>query len=421
MNIKDVLKKRFQYMGKSPFFYKEPLNLETGEGVWLYDKAGKKYLDAYNNVPVVGHCHPKIVSSLKEQASKLNTHSRYLSEVVIDYSQKLTSLHPKELSTLQMACSGTEAVEIAITMARIYTGGVGIICSNATYHGNSHEISRMSVGPFEPEFRRVPYPQYFRPIQKNLTEEELCNLYLDEVRQEIKGFKEDGIKFAGLIFCSIFANEGLPDVPKKYLTEVSKIVREAGGVVIFDEVQAGFGRTGRWWGYQMTDTTPDIAVMGKPMGAGLPVSGVVARKEIAEEFHEKSHYFNTTAGTPLQAAVGTTVIEIIEEEGLIENAYETGGYMKKGLLNLKDYYPSMGDVRGHGLFLGVDMIKNLDDLEPDKEGAVAVVEKMKEKGFLISYDGQFENVLKIRPPLVFKTSHAELFLTGLEETLKEVS
>ena len=421
MNIKDALKKRLQYMGKSPFFYKEPLNLETGEGVWLYDKAGKKYLDAYNNVPVVGHCHPKIVSSLKEQASKLNTHSRYLSEVVIDYSQKLTSLHPKELSTLQMACSGTEAVEIAITMARIYTGGVGIICSNATYHGNSHEISRMSVGPFEPEFRRVPYPQYFRPIQKNLTEEELCNLYLDKVRQEIKGFKEDGIKFAGLIFCSIFANEGLPDIPKKYFGGVSKIVREAGGVVIFDEVQAGFGRTGRWWGYQMTDTTPDIAVMGKPMGAGLPVSGVVARKEIAKEFHEKSQYFNTTAGTPLQAAVGTTVIEIIEEEGLIENANETGGYMKKEFLNLKDYYPSMGDVRGHGLFLGVDMIKNLDDLEPDKEGAVAVVEKMKEKGFLISYDGQFENVLKIRPPLVFKTRHAELFLTGLEETLKEVS
>ena len=362
-------------MGKSPFFYKEPLNLETGEGVWLYDKAGKKYLDAYNNVPVVGHCHPKIVSSLKEQASKLNTHSRYLSEVVIDYSQKLTSLHPKELSTLQMACSGTEAVEIAITMARIYTGGVGIICSNATYHGNSHEISRMSVGPFEPEFRRVPYPQYFRPIQKNLTEEELCNLYLDKVRQEIKGFKEDGIKFAGLIFCSIFANEGLPDIPKKYFGGVSKIVREAGGVMIFDEVQAGFGRTGRWWGYQMTDTTPDIAVMGKPMGAGLPVSGVVTRKEIAKEFHEKSQYFNTTAGTPLQAAVGTTVIEIIEEEGLIENANETGGYMKKEFLNLKDYYPSMGDVRGHGLFLGVDMIKNLVNLEPDKEGAVAVAEK----------------------------------------------
>ena len=421
MNIKGALQKRLQYMGKSPFFYKEPVNLETGEGVWLYDKSGKKYLDAYNNVPVVGHCHPKIVSSLKEQASKLNTHSRYLSEIVIDYSQKLTSLHSEELSILQMACSGTEAVEVAIKMARIYTGGVGIICSNATYHGNSHEISRMSVGPFEPEFRRVPYPQYFRPIQKNLTEEELCNLYLDKVRQAIKGFKEDGIKFAGLIFCSIFANEGLPDIPKKYFGGVSKIVREAGGVVIFDEVQAGFGRTGRWWGYQMTDTTPDIAVMGKPMGAGLPVSGVVARKEIAEEFHEKSHYFNTTAGTPLQAAVGKTVIEIIEEEGLIENANKTGGYMKKELLNLKDRYPSMGDIRGHGLFLGVDMIKNLDDLEPDKEGAVAVVEKMKEKGFLISYDGQFENVLKIRPPLVFKTSHAELFLTGLEETLKEVS
>ena len=421
MNIKGALQKRLQYMGKSPFFYKEPVNLETGEGVWLYDKSGKKYLDAYNNVPVVGHCHPKIVSSLKEQASKLNTHSRYLSEIVIDYSQKLTSLHSEELSILQMACSGTEAVEVAITMARIYTGGVGIICSNATYHGNSHEISRMSVGPFEPEFRRVLYPQYFRPIQKNLTEDELCNLYLDEVRQEIKGFKEDGIKFAGLIFCPIFANEGLPDVPKKYLTEVSKIVREAGGVMIFDEVQAGFGRTGCWWGYQLTDTPPDIAVMGKPMGAGLPVSGVVAKKEIALEFQQQSHYFNTTAGTPLQAAVGKAVIEIIEEEELIDNVNKTGDYMKKELLKLKERYPSMGDVRGHGLFLGVDMIKNLDDLEPDKDGAVALVEKMKEKGVLISYDGQFSNVLKIRPPLVFEISHAELLLTSLEESLEEIN
>ena len=208
--------KRTQFMGESPLFYKEPIYLEKGEGVWLYDKAGKKYLDVYNNVPVAGHCHPRIIASLTDQASKLNVHSRYISDVVVDYSEKLVSLHSDNLSKLQMACSGTEAVEIAIKMARIHTGGQGIICSNATYHGNSHETFRMTIGPFEPEFRRVTYPESYRPIKEGLSQEELCTLYLKEVEKQIEGFSQDGIKFAGLIFCSLFANEGLPDFPKDY-------------------------------------------------------------------------------------------------------------------------------------------------------------------------------------------------------------
>ena len=320
--------KRTQFMGESPLFYKEPIYLEKGEGVWLYDKAGKKYLDVYNNVPVAGHCHPRIIASLTDQASKLNVHSRYISDVVVDYSEKLVSLHSDNLSKLQMACSGTEAVEIAIKMARIHTGGQGIICSNATYHGNSHEIFRMTIGPFEPEFRRVTYPESYRPIKEGLSQEELCTLYLKEVEKQIEGFSQDGIKFAGLIFCSLFANEGLPDFPKDYLTKVSKLVRDSGGVLILDEVQAGFGRTGTWWGYQLSNVSPDIAVMGKPMGSGLPVSGVIATEEISNTFHEKAFYFNTTAATPLQAAVAGTVIDIIQDEGLIENAEKIGGYLK---------------------------------------------------------------------------------------------
>ena len=408
-------------MGNSPLFYKEPINLESGEGVWLYDKSGKKYLDVYNNVPVAGHCHPRIVSSLTDQASKLNVHSRYVSDVVVNYSEKLISLHSDNLSKLQMACSGTEAVEIAIKMARIYTGGQGIICSNATYHGNSHETFRMTIGPFEPEFRRVTYPESYRPIKEGLLEEDLCALYIKEVEKQIEGFNQDGIKFAGLIFCSIFANEGLPDFPKDYLSKVSKLVRDSGGVVILDEVQAGFGRTGTWWGYELSNVSPDIAVMGKPMGSGLPVSGVVTTEEISDSFHEKAFYFNTTAATPLQAAVGGTVIDIIQDEGLIENAEKIGGYLKAELLKIKDDFDYLGDIRGPGLFIGLDIVDNKEDKNPDREKAIEIVEILKSKGVLISNAGQYRNVLKLRPPLVFDSSHADFLLDELSASFKEVS
>ena len=408
-------------MGDSPLFYKEPINLESGEGVWLYDKSGKKYLDVYNNVPVAGHCHPRIVASLTDQASKLNVHSRYVSDVVVDYSEKLISLHSDNLSKLQMACSGTEAVEVAIKMARIYTGGQGIICSNATYHGNSHETFRMTIGPFEPEFRRVTYPESYRPIKEGLLEEDLCALYIKEVEKQIEGFSQDGIKFAGLIFCSIFANEGLPDFPKDYLSKVSKLVRDSGGVVILDEVQAGFGRTGTWWGYELSNVSPDIAVMGKPMGSGLPVSGVVSTEEISDSFHEKAFYFNTTAATPLQAAVGGTVIDIIQDEGLIENAEKIGGYLKAELLKIKDDFDYLGDIRGPGLFIGLDIVDNKEDKNPDREKAIEIVEILKGKGVLISNAGQYRNVLKLRPPLVFDSSHADFLLDELRASFKEVS
>jgi len=408
-------------MGDSPLFYKEPINLESGEGVWLYDKSGKKYLDVYNNVPVAGHCHPRIVASLTDQASKLNVHSRYVSDVVVDYSEKLISLHSDNLSKLQMACSGTEAVEVAIKMARIHTGGQGIICSNATYHGNSHETFRMTIGPFEPEFRRVTYPESYRPIKEGLLEEDLCALYIKEVEKQIEGFNQDGIKFAGLIFCSIFANEGLPDFPKDYLSKVSKLVRDSGGVVILDEVQAGFGRTGTWWGYELSNVSPDIAVMGKPMGSGLPVSGVVTTEEISDSFHEKAFYFNTTAATPLQAAVGGTVIDIIQDEGLIENAEKIGGYLKAELLKIKDDFDYLGDIRGPGLFIGLDIVDNKEDKNPDREKAIEIVEILKGKGVLISNAGQYRNVLKLRPPLVFDSSHADFLLDELRASFKEVS
>ena len=413
--------RRERAMGNSPLFYRQPVHLVRGEGIWLYDDAGRRYMDAYNNVPCVGHCHPRVVDALQRQAGTLNTHSRYLSEVVVEYCERLMALHGDPLSVLQMCCTGTEAVEVALKMARAFTGGQGIVCSNATYHGNSAEVFRMTVGPFEPDFRRVPFPEAYRPIEEGASESELRDRYLAEIERAIEGFAADGVPFAGMLFCSIFANEGLPDVPAGFLRKAAALVRDAGGVVIFDEVQAGFGRTGRWWGYEVMDCVPDIVAMGKPMGAGLPLSGVGARPDIAEAFHAKAFYFNTTAATPLQAAVGSAVLDVIEDEALLENVNAVGGYLKDRLAGLVGRIEGVGDVRGHGLFLGVDWVADRETRKPDRHGAAEIVERMKEKGYLISNAGRFRNVLKIRPPLVFAREHADALFEALVETLEEAS
>jgi 4-aminobutyrate aminotransferase-like enzyme len=417
----ELLARRNRAMGQgAPAFYELPVHLVRGEGIWLFDAAGRRFMDVYNNVPAVGHCHPRIVEALQRQASTLNVHSRYLSEVVVSYCERLRALHADPLSSLLMGCSGTEALEIALQLARVATGGQGIIISNATYHGNSTEVRRTTFGPFEPDYRRIHFPDAYRPPREGASEAERLGLHLDEIRDAIAGFEADGIPLAGMLFCSIFANEGLPDVPEGFLAEAAALVREAGGVVILDEVQAGFGRTGRWWGYDAVGCEPDLVTMGKPMGAGFPLSGVGTSAELAKTFHEKCFYFNTTAGTPLQAAVGHAVLDVIEDEGLVENAAKVGGFLESELSKLVDRYEFVGDVRGMGLFLGIEWVESSESRKPDRQGAAAFVERMKQKGFLMGSAGQRNNVLKIRPPLVMERSHAELLLAALEETTQEL-
>ena len=419
MSNEDLLERRSLSMGSSPIFYKEPVHLVRGEGIWLYDDSNNKYMDCYNNVPCVGHCHPYVIEALTRQASQLNTHSRYLSSVVVDYSERLMSLHSDPLTVLQMGCSGTEAIEVAIKMARLATEGQGIICSNATYHGNSHETIRMTIGPFEPDFIRVPFPEKFRPIKEGLSDDDLCNYYLEEIKEAIKKFSENNIPFAGMLFCSIFANEGLPNIPMGFMAKAAALVRDAGGLVILDEVQAGFCRTGSWWGYEINECVPDIVAMGKPMGSGYPLSGVGTTSEIAEIFHKKSYYFNTTASTPLQAAVGNAVLDVIEEDNLLNNVNSVGRYLKDKVQNISKKYDAVGDVRGIGLFVAVECVKDPKTKEPNKKLAEEIVERMKQKGFLISNAGQYRNVLKIRPPLVYQTEHADSLCETLEETFDE--
>ncbi len=431
MTTQHLLARRDQLMGTgAPLFYSSPLHLVRGDGVYLYDPAGKRYVDMYNNVPCVGHANPFIVEAMTKAQSTLNVHSRYLHEGILNFIERLVGLHPKpeaggpKIESVIVSCSGTEAIEVALRMARFATGKNGIVCSNATYHGNSEAVSKLtrlvSGQNSSPEVRSFPFPELYRPMQEGLSAADLCEAYLAELAAAIKSLNDSGQGFAGLILCSILANEGLPDIPGDFMARAAAMAREAGGLVISDEVQAGYARSGKWWGYEVTGFTPDIVVTGKPMGNGLPLAATAASKELVDGFRARTRYFNTFASSPLQAAVGHAVIDYIERENLRDSVTTVGASLKAALKQRAPGCPIIGDVRGVGLFIGVEIIKDDGQKTPDVERTVDIVDRLKEKGFLTSNAGIFRNVLKFRPPLVFKQEHADAFLVAFDEILAEI-
>jgi 4-aminobutyrate aminotransferase-like enzyme len=429
MSEAELLARRERLLGAgATLFYEHPVHIVRGEGVWLYDPSGRRYMDMYNNVPCVGHAHPHVVEAMHRQAATLNVHSRYLHEGILDYAERLTGLLADGLSAAVFTCTGTEANEVALTMARVATGGRGILCTDAAYHGNSSEVSNLTyVGyreqlglPCDPEVRGIPFPQRFRPLRSGASESELLELYLAEVRRAIDDLAASGIALGGMLVCPILANEGLPDIPRGFMAGAAELVRAAGGLFIADEVQAGFGRTGRWWGYEVTDFVPDIVTLGKPMGGGLPLAGVVASQELVAAFRKRTRYFNTFASSPLQAAVGMAVLDVIEGENLLESVARVGEYLRGELGKLGERFEPIADVRGHGLFIGLEWVSDRAEKTPDSKGAAAVANRMKDRGFLLSNAGAMGNVVKLRPPLVFEQEHADLFLAAFEETLREV-
>ena len=426
MNTQQLLARRDQLMGAgTPLFYSTPLHLVRGEGVYMFDPAGRRYVDMYNNVPCVGHANPYVVEAMTRAQGTLNVHSRYLHEGILNFIERLTGLHngPK-IESVIVSCSGTEAIEVALRMARFATGKNGIVCSNATYHGNSEAVSKLtrlvSGQNASPEVRSFAFPETYRPIKAGLSTTELCEAYLLELAAAIKSLEDSGEGFAGLILCSILANEGLPDIPGDFMARAAAMTRAAGGLVISDEVQAGYCRSGKWWGYDVTGFTPDIVVTGKPMGNGLPLAATAASKDLVDGFRAKTRYFNTFASSPLQAAVGLAVIDYIERENLRDSITAVGNTLKSALKQRMATCPIIGDVRGVGLFLGVEIIKDDGQKSPDVERTVDIVDRLKDKGFLTSNAGIFRNVLKFRPPLVFKQEHADAFLTAFDEVLAEI-
>ena len=404
-------------------FYDTPLEIVRGEGVYLYDSAGRRYVDMYNNVPCVGHGNAAVVRAMAEQQATVNVHSRYLHEGIVAYAERLVGLNHDGIESVVFGCSGTEAIEVAIQMARIATGKRGLICTDATYHGNSELVGSMSYLGCPPDqtgdIRSFPFPERYRPLQEGLSEDELCAAYLSEVAAAIESLKAEGPGFAALIMCSIFANEGIPDIPSGFMSEVTDLVHREGGLVIADEVQSGYARTGRWWGYETSQFRPDIVVTGKPMGNGLPIAAAAARKDIVDAFRREKDYFNTCSSTPLQAAVGMAVLDEIERLDLLNHVADVGARLTSDLKSRVGQHESIGDVRGYGLFISIEMIKGGDTKEPDAELANTLSDRLKDKGFLISYSGKYNNVLKIRPPLVFSHANASDFLAAFDECMAE--
>lgn len=420
--MESVIEKRQRLLGAATLFYEQPVQIVRGKGVLLYDQTGKEYIDMYNNVPCVGHANPRVVEAMSKQMSTLNVHSRYLHEGILEYAERLLALHHDGIESAVFACSGTEASEVALIMARAATGGRGIICSDATYHGNSTEVIKMTLASrantsTDSDFRAIPYPQKLRPLISGLDDESLCQLYLDEVKAAIDDFKQQDIPFAGMFMCSIMANEGLPDIPGRFMALATDLVHAAGGLMIADEVQAGYCRSGEWWGYEKTGFQPDIVTMGKPMGNGLPLSAVVSSRSNVAAFRKRSHYFNTFASSPLQASVGIAVLDEIEQQNLRESSAAVGQYLRNELEDLVAGHDAIAEVRGCGLFAGIEWVNA--EGEADAQGAARVSNLMKDEGFLLSNAGSQDNVIKLRPPLVFKQTHADRFLSAFQTMLKE--
>ncbi|MDJ0906487.1 MAG: aminotransferase class III-fold pyridoxal phosphate-dependent enzyme [Woeseiaceae bacterium] len=421
MNPKSLLERRLASMGSAyRLFYDEPVHLVRGEGAWLFDADGRRYLDMYNNVPHVGHCHPRVVAAICDQARQLNSHTRYLHDNVVRLAERLTAKMPAALDTAMFCCTGSEANELALRIARRVTGATGIVVVDYAYHGNTqatYEISTDTIPPEEvpPWVATVPAPDTYRGPHRG---ESAGERYAAHVAEAIDKLQRRGVKTAAFVIDTIVSSSGVVAPPPGYLARVADIVRRAGGLFVADEVQPGFGRTGKnFWGFEAGRFEPDIVTMGKPMGNGHPLSAVVTRREIVDAFAGHGRYFNTFGGNPVSCAAGLAVLDVIAEEGLQQNALEVGAYLADGLWRLADSHECIGDVRGTGLFLAVELVADRETKTPATDLADKVVNGLRSRGVLTGSIGPADNILKLRSPLVLSKDDADYFLDTLGEVL----
>jgi 4-aminobutyrate aminotransferase-like enzyme len=421
-----LLRRRADALAPSyQLFYDEPVHLVRGEGVWVYDADGNRYLDCYNNVPSVGHAHPRVVRALCEQAALINTHTRYLHGNIVELAELLGASLPGDLSICYFVCTGTEANDLAVQIARVVTGHEGVMVTERSYHGNSELVGKLSTDS---------YPEPERPAWLAVVEPP--NTYRGPFREPDPGL---GAAYAALVADGIGAlagrdhgiaaylvdtswdSNGVLVAPRGYVTASAETVRAAGGLLIADEVQAGYCRLGRnFWGHTNYDVVPDIVTIGKPMGAGHPVAAVVTTPAIAAEFATRRNYFNTFGGNPVSAAVALAVLDVIDEEGLLANAGTTGDLLGAGLRELAMRHELIGHVQGSGLFWGLDLVADRSTREPIAYAdAKRIATGLRHRGILAGVTGRHTNVLKIRPPLVFRPEHVELLLTELDALLGE--
>ena len=425
-SLQPMLEKRRQRLGPGlELFYNHPLHVVRGEGVWLIDATGRSFLDAYNNVPQVGHCHPAVVQALAQQAATLNTNTRYLYESAIEYAERLTATMPGELSVCMFVCSGSEANDLAWRLAKAHTGNAGAIVMEDAYHGTTDAVYELSPAeysdgrPLADHVATVPAPDGYRgKFRKDDLQH--ADQYAACIDDAVASLAARGFAPAAFYLDLILSSSGILVPPPGYLSAAFEKVRAAGGLCVADEVQSGFGRTGvHFWGYSAHDVVPDIVTLGKPIGNGYSMAAVVTRPEIVASLTEESEFFSTTGGNPVACTVGLAVLDVLEREGLQERAERVGAKLRSQIEELAGQHPLIGDVRGAGLFIGVELVRDRLTLEPATDETTAIVNRMRDLGVLVGIDGPHSNVLKIRPPLVFGENHALQLTDALDRALQE--
>lgn len=403
-------------------FYRNPIHIIKGRGAHVWDGDGRDFLDVYNNVVSVGHCHPRVVEAVCEQVHTLNTHSRYLHETILDYAQDLLSTMPDEVDRIMFQCTGSEANDLALRVAKAYTGGEGIIVTEEAYHGNTDLTSRVSpaLGTAQPlarDMRMIPTPDTYRLGMEGA--DDLGCFMVDRLHEQIADMNRHGITFAAFLADSIFSSDGVFPGTAGWMKPLIDAVHEAGGVFIADEVQPGFTRTGNaFWGFARHGVVPDLITTGKPMANGMPCSAMAARHEVLEPFSSSIPYFNTFGGNPVSMAAAQAVLDIMREENTLAHAKEVGDAFRGALEDIARTHPCIGDVRGTGLYIGCEIVEP-GTTNPDAHAALDIIEGLREHAILTSVCGFSGNVLKLRPPLVFDMNDLDRFMDGFATTLDE--
>jgi 4-aminobutyrate aminotransferase-like enzyme len=428
-NMQSLIERRRQRLGPElELSYDKPVHVVRGEGVWLIDDTGRWLLDAYNNVPSVGHCHPTVVQALARQAATLNTNTRYLYKSVIEYADRLTATMPGELSVCMFVCSGSEANDLAWRLAKAHTGNAGGIVMEDAYHGTTDAVYELSPADYGIDKGRtlakyiatVPAPDGYRG-QFRSDDPQYVDRYVECFDDAIASLDARGFAPAAYYLDLVLCSNGIMVPPPGYLSAAFEKVRAAGGLCVADEVQSGFGRTGdHLWGFEAHDVVPDIVTLGKPIGNGLSMAAVVTTPAIVASLMKETDFFSTTGGNPVACAVGLAVLDVLEQEGLQERAARVGAKLRSQIEKLADQHPLIGEVRGAGLFIGVELVRDRSTLEPAAKETASVVNRMRELGVLVGIEGPRGNVLKIRPPLVFDENHALQFTDTLDQALREI-
>jgi 4-aminobutyrate aminotransferase-like enzyme len=417
-----MIERRDKLLGPAyRLMYERPLHIVRGEGAWLFDPDGRRYLDAYNNVASLGHCHPEVTDAICRQVRTLATNTRYLHDTILELAERLlATVRETDLAHLMLTCTGSEANDLAYRIAKMRTAGTGVIVTETAYHGTTDAVSKFSPSlgvtvDLGEHVRLVPAPRLYHANGSDMGER-----FTRDVERAIDDLRRHGIRPAALIVDSLFTSDGILPDPAGFLKGAVEAIRGAGGVFIADEVQPGFGRTGQhFWGFQRHGVKPDIVTLGKPMGNGQPIAGLLATADTLAGFGRNSRYFNTFGGNTASCAAALAVFDVIEKQGLVQHANRIGKVLQEGIGALARRHEAIGDVRGAGMFVGVELVADRGSRAPDRELTSRVVNNMREKGVLLSACAMGHNVLKIRPPLVLSLEQAGFVIDALDESLVE--